>query len=108
MVDSYTKRLAYSPRGYYWELITKRPGGDWKFDVWYLTAGEDESILPTKKWKKLLTPEKKLLILQVKQNYLKTPMLYDHKLYGVKIYKLILERGIKDINTFHKRVSRTK
>lgn len=105
MVDGYTKKLPHAPRGYYWELKIKKPEGVWKFDVWYLARKEDESIAPIKKWKKLLTSANKELILEVKNKYLKTPMLYSHGLYGAKIYRAVLERGIKDKKIFHKRIA---
>ncbi len=105
LIDSYTKRLAFLPKGYYWELKVRRPEGEWKFDIWYLTSKDDESIAPTKKWKSLLTPEKIDLILEVKNKYLRTKMLYSHNLYGAKIYKAILDMNINSLETFHKRIA---
>ena len=108
MIDSYTKRLPYLPQGFYWELKIRKPEGEWKFDVWYLSPKEDKSIASVNKWKKLLTSAKKNVILAVKNKYLRTKMLYSNKLYGAKIYKAILERGIKDLESFHKRVASSK
>lgn len=99
--DGVRFKIPYShKKGYYWELIRRTPQGVWKFDVWLKTPKDDDSIKPALKYKKLLTPEKRRLILQIKNKHYDGDLLYTKGVYGAKIYKAVLERGIKSIRAF--------
>ncbi len=86
-------------KGFYIELVVPKSDQDWKFDIWYSTKEEDDSIEPTNVYNKLLDnkPEARAIILKLKDD-LAEGVKYIEGVNGNRIYKCVLKYGIEDKN----------
>lgn len=82
-------------KGYYWELVYVYKGVYWKFDVWYSTKEEDDSIEPTERKRILLekNPSAKEIILRLKNEFF-DGIKYKNKVNGNRIYRAVLEHRV--------------
>jgi hypothetical protein len=92
------------PLGYYWELLYKKDGHEWKFDVWYLKPEEryTKLVLPAVvKFENILDkdPEKGEIILKLKEHYF-DGIKYRDGIKSIDIYTAVLEDGINSVEQF--------
>ncbi|MFC1710074.1 hypothetical protein ACFL0F_00230 [Patescibacteria group bacterium] len=93
-------------KGYYWELVYVFNEVYWKFDIWYSTKEEDDSIGPTERKQVLLekNPSAKKTILRLKHEFY-DGVKYKDKVNGNRIYRAVLEHGVTDAQGLKKFVS---
>ena len=102
--DSYRDPRTPFDYGYYWGLRVSDPnqtGSEfWKIDLWTARKKEFESSSPNREfWNRLMTEEKRYVILAIKDSIWTHPQ-YRQRLLSVHIYEAVLENEITDTNDF--------
>lgn len=71
----------------------------WKIDIWFLTENNLQGSARTKEIKAKLTPEKSLIILQIKNSLASHPQ-YRKTIKSSDIYTAVLENEVKTLEEF--------
>lgn len=102
--DMYNYNLEGKSKGFYWGLKVGKDGTFWKIDIWYSTKEEDFASKSTLKFEKLLNnnPEKREIILNLKNCLKSTNYQYKHGVSGSTIYNVVLNKNITSIEEFEK------
>ena len=89
------------PNGMYWgTYLGDERNGDWKIDVWAVTAAECQRLLKyCTLIKNKLTPVNSLQILYIKSKSWKNSQ-FRRSFVSTDIYNAVLERGITDMEEF--------
>ena len=102
--DSYRDPRVPDDFGHYWGLRVSDPdqkGNEfWKIDLWTARKEEFDSSSPNRElWNRLMTDEKRHIILSIKDELWTHPQ-YRQTLLSVHIYEAVLENGVTEIDGF--------
>jgi hypothetical protein len=102
--DSYRDPRTPDDYGYYWGLRMSDPDQKsnefWKIDLWTARQKEFEKSSPNRElWNRLMTEEKRYIILSIKDRLWTHPQ-YRQTLLSVHIYEAVLQNGITEIDGF--------
>jgi hypothetical protein len=97
----FTNNIGGEPNGFYWGIkLGDERKGAWKLDVWFLDQkGYKEHAAYSASMRERLTPEKRLIILAIKEAYWQKPA-YQDTVTSDMIYRAVLDQSVRSIGDF--------
>ncbi len=81
-----------------WDLVRNKKE-TWKIDIWFTKPSFNKTILDNQQMLTKLTPENKLIILEIKDQIAHFPT-YRKSIYSVDIYQAVLDNQVTDLESF--------
>jgi hypothetical protein len=99
-IDNRDNLTSHLPKGMYLGFKKQVGAVLWKIDIWFIEANSQNSAIKDSSWiMDALTPEKKTIILTIKNQIAHDPT-YRKSIFSLDIYKAVLLSGVSDLAGF--------